>query len=98
MSLLRLLRKAVSENRFNPFSKKAFSAQESNMNLSADKNENDEFRKQILNEYIGKQHRDLIIACAQKHVKIAKNIQLMLMLLGKIYQNKDESITSPLKL
>ena len=53
--------------------------------FSADKNENDNFRRQILNEYIGKQHRDLIIQCAEKQVKISKHIQLMLMLLGKFY-------------
>ena len=53
--------------------------------LSADKNENDDFRRQILNEYIGKQHRDLIIQCAEKQIKISKHIQLMLMLLGKLF-------------
>jgi len=55
--------------------------------LSADKNENDDFRRQILNEYIGKQHRDLIIQCAEKQIKISKHIQLMLMLLGKFYDS-----------
>ena len=50
----------------------------------AEKNQNDDFRKSILNEFQGKQHRDLIVWCATKQKDITKNISLMLMLIGKL--------------